>query len=357
MTALAPGQSSSCSLPVLQLFAVDPDQAGFLRDIVSGTFRIIRPDGTDEIPSTAIDITDCPTGNRLSTGRYVAPFTVPASPPLGVWTIEWIYKHTTTGTDRTQTISFEVLGSVSNPLARVYTTVSAMRDAGVTTAQASAGKLRDLIELASQYVEHFTGRFFVPVAKTILVDGNGARGLLVNEAIVSVANVNILLAVFEPSESLVDPASIRVFNRHLTQCLLDPDDRDNPKIEFFFHDTTPGAVTFLHGFRWIEGTQNIEIEGVWGFTDPDGTPIGRTPLLIEQATKLLVLRNLPDLDDEDAKDDINRASFVTELRTRDQQIKYGFPGSGAASVGAFTGNPEIDNILARYTRPPQIARA
>ena len=355
MTALAPGQSSSCALPVLQLFAVNLDEAGFLRDIVSGTFRILRPDGTEEVPSTAIDIADCPAGNRLSTGRYVAPFTVPASPPLGVWTIEWTYKHTDTGNDRTQTIAFEVLGSVSNPLARVYTTVSAMRAAGVTTDQANAGKLRDIIELASSYVEHFTGRFFVPLAKTILVDGNGSRGLLVNEAIVAIANINIILAMFQPSDSLVDPASIRVFNRHLTQGLLDPDDRDNPKVEFFFHDTTPGAVTFLHSFTWTRGKQNIKMEGVWGFTDPDGTPIGRTPLLIEHATKLLVLRNLPDLTDEDAKSDINRAPFVTELRTEDQQIKYGFPKGNIAAAGIFTGDPEIDSILIRYVRPPQIA--
>jgi hypothetical protein len=356
MTALAEGQSSSCSVPALQLFAVDPTD-NFLRDIDSGTFRILDPDGAEIVAATAIDTADCPTGNRLGAGRYVAPWTVPATPKLGVWSIEWTYKHTAAGADRTQTISFEVLGAVADPLARTYTTVAAMRAAGVKPKTIKAGALRDLIVLASAYVEHFTGRYFVPQAKDALFDGTGGRGIQVNEPIIALSRAEILLASFEASGDGIDPTAIRVYNRHLTQGLLDPDDRENPKIEFYIHGDSPGSTSFAHDFVWTKGRQNIQLDGVWGYTDPNGTPLGKTPALIEHAAKLLVMRNLAPLGDVDKRQDAQNAWRLTELRTRDQQIKYGFESNRGAMVGGMTGDPEIDSILTRYTRPIHLGAA
>ena len=365
MTALAEGQSSSCSLPVLQLFAVDPDSDGFLGDIDNGTYRILDSAGTEIIAATAFNTADCPTGDRLGIGRYVIPFTVPASPELGTWTVELSYQHTATGGTRTQTLSFEVLGKVSDPLSRTYTTVAAMRAAGIKAGPGgvTADELRNLIILASQYVEHFTGRYFVPVAKTIKVDGNGARGIQINEPIIAIAQARVLLSSFEPSTDTIDRSSIRVYNRHLTQGLLDPDDRDNPRFEFFFHEDT-GQVQAtiasskpLFAFQWTRGRQNIEFNGVFGFTDPDGSPLGKTPTLIEHATKLLVIRNAPSLLDPDKREDAQNAWRVIEHRTRDQQIKFGFDAANSRIVGGFTGDPEIDNILARFVRPLHIGRA
>lgn len=351
--ALAVGTDSSCALAALQLFAVDPAD-GFLKDIDSGTFRIVDPAGVEVTAPTAIDVADCPTGNRLGIGRYVAPFVTVA--PLGVWFVEWTFKFTPTGADETFKQEFEVLGSVTNPLAHAYTTVAAMRAAGVKASSIKAGALRDLIVLASAYIDMYTGRFFQPEAKNITLDGNGARGILLNEAIIALADVSILLASFEPSDQAVDPDSIRVYNRHMSEGLLDPDDRDNPKIEFFFHGTAnlpAGTVTFLHDFVWTRGRQNILIDGVFGFTDPPG-PIGIVPALIEQATKLLVIRNAPSLLDADKRQDVLNAWRLTELRTRDQQTKWALPAGRGAAIGAFTGDPEIDTILARYTRPIQL---
>jgi hypothetical protein len=351
--ALAVGTDSSCALPALQLLAVDPVD-GFLKDIDSGTFRIVDSAGTEVVAPTAIDILDCPTGMRLGTGRYVAPFVT--ATPLGIWFVEWTFKFTPAGADQTFKQEFEVLGSVSNPLAHAYTTVAAMRAAGVKASKIKAGALRDLIVLASAYVDMYTGRFFQPEAKTVQVDGNGARGLLLNEAIIALADISIVLASFEPSDKKVDPDSIRVYNRHLSEGLLDPDDRDNPKVEFFFHSTAnlpAGSVTFLHDFVWTRGRQNIIVDGVFGFTDPPG-PIGVVPPLIEQATKLLVMRNAPSLLDADKRQDTLNAWRLTELRTRDQQTKWAIPSGRGAAIGAFTGDPEIDTILARYTRPIQL---
>ncbi len=355
--ALALGTDSSCAIPALKLFAVDPADS-FLKDIDAGTFTIKAPDGSTVAGPTAIDTADCPVGHRLGTGRYVAPFTTPST-PKGVYTVEWSFTFVSGGPSYTQTQSFEVLGTVGNPLARTYTTVEAMRAAGIKPTKIKAGALRDLIVLASAYVDMFTGRFFEATAKTVKVDGTGARGLLLNEPIVAVAGASILIETFQPSDSVVSQNGYRVYNRHLSQGLLDPDDRDNPKLEFFFHsdvDIPSGSVTFLDDFVWTIGRQNIKVEGVFGFTEPPG-PIGTTPPLIEHATKLLVLRNAPALTDGDKRADALNAWRIMELRTRDQQIKYGLPVSGSAAIGSFTGDPEIDTILSRYTRPVQLGAA
>ena len=91
----------------------------------------------------------------------------------------------------------------------------------------------------------------------------------------------------------------------------------------------------------------MELSGLWGYTEPDGTPEGRTPPAIRRACMLLVLRWLSPLGDEDAAGDARNRWRIVEERTRDQSYKLA-PVRGS---GAFTGDPEIDAILARNRRP------
>ena len=79
--------------------------------------------------------------------------------------------------------------------------------------------------------------------------------------------------------------------------------------------------------------------------------------MIEHATKLLVMRNLPGLTDTDKREDAKDAWRVIERRTRDQQIKYGFDSARASIVGGMTGDPEIDSILVRFLRPVHMGAA
>ena len=95
------------------------------------------------------------------------------------------------------------------------------------------------------------------------------------------------------------------------------------------------------------------ISCLWGYTEPDGTPEGRVPLAIRRACILLVLRWLSPLADGDGAEDARNRWRIIEERTRDQSYKL----DRVQLSGAFTGDPEIDGILARYRRPPGMGAA
>ena len=90
----------------------------------------------------------------------------------------------------------------------------------------------------------------------------------------------------------------------------------------------------------------------------DTAPAG--PPIRDAATVLLVRRIGGKLGDPTAGSEAVGWRVTTE-RTRDQSISYADPAStakfGTALFGAFTGDPEIDTILAGYTRPPSIGAA
>jgi hypothetical protein len=90
----------------------------------------------------------------------------------------------------------------------------------------------------------------------------------------------------------------------------------------------------------------------WGFTEPDGTAEGRTPLEIRRVCILLVLRGIDPLAGAASSDARNRWRLVEE-RTRDQSYRM-----AELRVGnPLTGDPEIDAILARYRRPVGLGAA
>jgi len=104
---------------------------------------------------------------------------------------------------------------------------------------------------------------------------------------------------------------------------------------------------------WLPGTQNIILEGLFGYTEPDGTLVGTTPELIRHVTKLLVLRELPVMTDLSRREERQRRWRLVSERTRDQ----GYSLEALQAQGAFTGDREIDVILASFSRPPQLGAA
>ena len=95
-------------------------------------------------------------------------------------------------------------------------------------------------------------------------------------------------------------------------------------------------------------------EGLWGFTEDDGTPTGRTPPAIRRATMLLVLRSMAPLSDDASFEARSRWRIIAE-RTRDQSYRLG-PARDAIAA-SLTGDPEIDALLALYVRPTPIGAA
>ena len=249
-----------------------------------------------------------------------------------------------------------------------YVTVDQLRAEGVS-ADLSDARLHVLIQRASTMIDNWTHRWFVPREMTLLLDGKGSDILQIGPPIIAISEVKILVpdTTYIPTiNEIVDLLSIRVFNRHLTEQLLDPDDRNNPKIQYVTSWYGTRLVPEVYPFSWFPvGVQNIQVKGIFGYTDYDGgvalatdgvTPVGKTPDMISLACMMLVVRDLLPLADLAGRNDQALASRVTQLRTRDQSISYGAQVGTSSGIGTssnapgIVGNSEIKAILEPYCR-------
>lgn len=368
MPSLARGQTASPLNPVLDIYTV---QNGALVDVAVLEFQIWNTIGT---PSQVYPVTpgdrevldpevDSPTGPRMELGHYAATWTPGLAEPIGAHEIRWFFRMGVGDPEQTWTEPFSVLAQVTASPIDGYATVAQVRLEG-SIPSSGIGAVSDArivaqIELASRMIDRYTRRWFNPRPMTMRLDGDGRRGIMIGPPIISISGITIL-GVDTDTVRPIDASSYRVYNRHLSG-LLDPDDRQNPMIEL-----TSVDARYEHGliessfeiYRWPEGTQNLEISGVFGYTEADGSPTGRTPLLITRACVLLTLRMLAPASDPDAVDARN-AWRLLELRTRDQTIKWADPSriGGGQGVGVFTGDPEIDNILLLFCAPPAMGAA
>lgn len=250
-----------------------------------------------------------------------------------------------------------------------YTTVERLRQEGLDPNKYSDAQLLRLIQRASMRIEMWTHRWFYPRALSLQLDGTGHDALLLSMPIISIASIRALSPdsfVIEGGADPVDLRSVRIYNRHLTQGLLLPDDRLSPKIQYLnsWTGTRRSPEIFPSGWFTI-GVQNIEVNGLFGYTEPDFvtfaddgvTHVGKTPDAVSLACEMLVVRDLPALSDLDARNDAQLSSRVTMLRTRDQQINYNSSDSSsiATSFGSnILGNAEITSLLAPFCRGPQL---
>lgn len=368
MSALARLQTADGANPVLDLYT---SVNGVLSDIYAVSFQIF--DVTSGTPvqvfpavvddREALNVIDTyPTGDRLSVGRYAATWTVPGAEPIGTHRIKWFFQLTSSTPEQTFIEEFEVLPEVlATPYstAENYVTLAEMRDEGLTVSLASDELLARRIVLASRFVEAATKRFFYPKAMTIKVDGRGGPKILLSDPIIAISEVLFDTTPWAPSATQVDLDLVRVYNRHISQGLVSPDDRNNPKIELF----SPAEMLAHYGSSrsWSRlvfprGQQNVTITGVFGYTDPDPSLLtqGSTPELIKHVTKLIVMRELDKMSRVANRFDRHQRYRLTSERTRDQA--YTLDPLGTAK-GYFTGDPEIDNLLALFLRPPALGAA
>jgi hypothetical protein len=345
------------------------DTQGWLYDPFSLEVEVTTDDGDVAFARTAVDVsTAFPTGDRLGIGYYRASTYDPQDedwgsgpdPGPGRRTLRWFMTPTSGGAEQTWTTTTERLAGGAKPDTGVpyYALVADLRDEGFdSTALPDARAIR-LIGLASQYVERFTGRRFVAERRSFSLNGKGRTILQIAEPIVAVESITADVAPFRPEDIPFTRDIIRVYNRHLSQRLRQPDDRNNPKVELYrfahFQWGTGIAPYTFHRLFWPIGQQNVHAEGFFGYTDPDGSPAGKTPDLIAQATMMLVARVSGKIGTGERADTTTAGKIASE-RTRDQSVsRYGLGGAapGNPLLGAFTGDPEIDTILASFKRPP-----
>lgn len=372
-TALQQGQASNCSNPVLQFVNVTntKDFQGFSRDVNSLEFVILGPDGVAVFPTPGdpndfqtIDVdNDCPVGGRIGFGRYVAEWTPAADAEVGEWTIRWQMVEEAGGPTLTYDQTFQLVSS-KQPIPDAYVTIAEARAEGVPRG-ISDSQLKRALERASVYVEEVTGRKFYPHYVAAEVDGEGGPMLQLDEPVIAVETLDFTFTTFTPADLPIESGAIRIYNRHIRLNLFQPDDRDDPRIEFLRVDTT----RFPNGFRvryadllsnalgFTQSQQNVKVVGLYGYTDPDGSPMGKTPDLIKLVTmRIAFMRYARPLWGQVSGG--GQAGPILSEKTMDQSVRFADPTSGSnVRQGAFTGDPDTDEILANYCRPPAFRSA
>ena len=360
MTALVRDDVVDCANPALDVFF---KVQGDLVDVVSLEYQIFdvtagEPGvqvfpvaiGTRQTVNVGLD---CPAAGagRITLGRYVADgYTVPSAEPVGLHRIKWFYQLLASSPEQDFAEDFTVLATAGASTGMGYCTLASLRAQGFpdeNNGGLSDADLEAAILLQSQRIDLLTHQFFEPRTLTIKLDGSGSRAMTLHLPIISVSSVKI-------GEETLDATAFEVYNRHLTQQLVSPDDRRDPRIEFVQQDNSMSDIFQRFGSRrFPRGQQNVEIAGTFGFTDPPGPP-GVTPPLICHATMLLVMRNFGKVwTDQAAIFGAQNQQRLTSERTRDQQKNY----KSAREAGAFgylTGDPEIDSILEQYMAPLSI---
>ena len=338
MAGLARGQTSGCANPALDLYT---SVAGQLVDVEVLEFQVFdvstpakRDAPVQVFPPAgraAVDVDqDCPAGGRLGLGHYVAGWAVPDDEPLGAHEIRWFFRLAPEAPEQTYVEEFDVAPVVAGGVAHGYCEVADLRAEGVTEAQATDDRLAFLIDEASRTIDRLTGWFFTPRLRTFRLDGRGAPSL----------------------EPPAPPIRIDGLSLGGSGVSTDPDD-----LVVVGAPVQPGfdgpRLTLRHGRRFPKGRGNVEADGLWGYTEDDGSPHGRTPLEIRRACMMLVLRGLPPLSDADAAGEARSRWRVIEERTRDQSYRL----DRETRPAPLSGDPDVDAILGRYRRPPAMGAA
>jgi hypothetical protein len=304
-------------------------------------------------------------------GFYAPRWTVPSTAAVGRYGIRWTFSlanprsYTSTFSNSepppsgTVTKVFEVAAAPSVAgTVPMYALIKDTRDALGCGLNVTDVSLQKAIVRASRMIERVTGRTFDARFSTQRLGGNSARKLQIGPPIVVVSSVGIDTEPTQSGDLAIELDLLRIYARHLTEGLTDPDDRENPLIEFVHSDDLYGIrfVPFrgisLRSLAFPIGVQNVHVRGFFGYTDPDGSPWGETPELIQHATRLIVARELPAIG-SDAREDAQWRWRVTDQKTLNNEIKLADP----RRWGEWFGDPELDSILASYVRPPRLGSA
>lgn len=368
------GSSSSAATPLLALWFI---AGGALADPASITFAILDvsdaaklvtpvqtfPEVVDPAPAAPHDVDLV--ADKVGPGHFAASFTLAGDEPAGRHRIRWTVVAEDGAQPRVIEEDFDVVvGAVIAPSAPFYCSISDMRDEGVTAARCADARLQVLIAVASMRIEAITGRRFYAHAETVTLDGSYSKALRFGEPVIAVSLLERLSGDDDdPSE--IEPSTYVVYNRHVAENLLAPDDRQDPRLTFkndvrlAWVDGYERHSSALHFRRtFFPGQQRYRVTGLFGYTDADGRSfVGVTPPAIREACKLMVLRTVDKITKVSNANASGGVQGVTSEQTREQSVTYGASLQdkvGQAGVGDMTGDAIVDTILSYYAAPPAI---
>lgn len=211
-----------------------------------------------------------------------------------------------------------------------YTTTDTLRAEGVP-ASVSDARLIALGDLAKRYIDRVTGLWFDLRAfgpgTPLTLDGSGT-------SIQELPAPPKTLTAVRIDGTTVTASEYVVYNRRPE---TGAEDFWYPRIEFKVLLRTERAFGAQAVPRFASGSQNVELEGVFGFVEADDT----TPQAIQRACALLV---------------VGMTTLLTQGPAGYMQSEtlghYSYTVAEGAVAQLLTGNPELGMLLVAYTRVP-----
>lgn len=250
--------------------------------------------------------------------------------------------------------------AITEKYLRGYCTISDIRDEGYAIAAWPDAVVQRGIERAANLIESLTKMWFEPRYRNFVFNGTGHDRLLLDIPIIALMKV-------EEDNVVLGLDYFKVFNRHLTQGQINPDDRRDPRVAFG-EDYLPGyrSTRTMLNSRFGKGRKIIKLFGIYGFTElGDGDEVGetavdsqiplslgQTPALIKRAATMLTI-SLMKPQSSSSSSALNKR--ITKIKTRDQEVSYADPDSDSEGQDyGLTDNEEVDNILMQFMPPMRV---
>jgi hypothetical protein len=365
MRGLAKGEQSTATNPALQAFTRSGE---LLKDPVEGTFTIydIHDTGKDPVvkgattPLNLALVTDVSPGHKLGTGRFYMPSGDTTAYAYGAHRVVFRYKMETGGREYVQNIDFEVLDAGDYPSGQSFVTYASTRDMvkfGFLGATVDPRAMHLHLHQASLAIEAFTERFFEPRYLQMRINGSEVSVQFLEEAIIALDTAYTTSREAGGAETVeaLDDSLFRVYNRAVDG-LLNPDDRHNPQIAMVQTSRIPGVTGPYGRFAWPGGRQNVRIDAVFGYTDPepnnDRVLIGTTPIDLRQIIGVLASRAICDPRLKDKA--VQLPGLVKKYQTRDQMIEFYGASGNVNYTGGLTGDSLLDQKLLRFCKPARL---
>lgn len=300
-------------------------------------------DNTDpDNPVELVEPTDA-LANRTEVGEYYATWTVPADATYGSYFLTWRWQISADSSEQRADVEFLVEELRLISLADLYVTPE---DVWTTIGGNARAKYdRDYITLriqaVQQYVERITGWFFNVRRMVVKLDGTGTELLVLPLPLVGQPDEIAYLGANNTYEP-VAVSNFQIYNRY------QPDDRMYPRIKVAMAERQNLFQRVTLSDVFPKGHQNIRITGRWGFVERDGT----TPAPILQCMMMLIM---------DILHPFGSAAERRRLRTRrvneETSSNHRYQLQRVITDLDLSGNPEVDQILAKYIRPPEVDSA
>jgi len=363
MPEMIRGETSDCTNPKLDVFT---KVSGAPADVSELSFQIFEKVTTPASPiqvfpatpgdKESVDVsTLCPSGGKITTGRYHADYTVPLSAPIGIHEIRWFFRLLPSSPEQQFFEEFSVLAGAVASVDDTYISVADVRALGLNDDPPTDAQIQSAICLWQSFIERATRQWFRPIQLTLLLDGTDSDALHFGVPIISVDEIRI-----NNLTTALETDRYKVYN---DQSGLGTG-RQNPRIKLvdsFEASRDIYTAPDKYGrtiFR--KGRQNQFVKGIFGFVEDDGVS---APPLIKHALSKLVVEKIanpvvPGTEPEDLPPPVITGPIHEEW-TDGHRLKFRQSGSTLLprnpGLAGITDDQEILNILRLYRAPIGVA--